>query len=59
MLSRVEEVDQLIPVIGMYMDLPVVDVAERVVVSAAVKATVRLLVRQQFAVHEISQAVAA
>lgn len=54
-LERVERLDQTLPAIGKYMDLPVVDWCERVAVQRAVHAAIRLLVRQQYAAIQIEQ----
>lgn len=49
-LSKLESVDQSLPVIGKFMDLPLVDWAER----EAVKQLVRALVRREYAAMQIT-----
>lgn len=48
-LGKLESVDQSLPVIGKFMDLPMVDWAER----EAVKQLVRALVRREYAAMQI------
>ncbi|THF88472.1 hypothetical protein E7T09_04505 [Deinococcus sp. KSM4-11] len=56
-IDRVESVDQLLPAIGQYMDLPIVDMVERFVIDKVTREAVRLVVRQQYAVMKIEKAV--
>jgi hypothetical protein len=56
-IDRVESVDQLIPVIGQYLDLPIVDVVERWAIDKVAREGVRLLIRQQYAATKIEQVV--
>lgn len=48
-MPRLEAVDHVLPVIGKYMDLPVVDWAER----EAVRQIIRALVRREYAAVRI------
>lgn len=56
--ERVESVDHLIPAIGKYMDLPVVDLVEAVVIDRVTRELIRLVIRQQYAAMKIQQATA-
>jgi hypothetical protein len=56
--DRVEALDQTLPVIGQYMDLPLVDLGERMLIPQIVRAALRAVVRKQFAALEIQQATA-
>lgn len=58
-IDRVESVDQLLPAIGHYMDLPVVDAVERFVIDKVTREAIRLVIRQQYAVMKIEKAVSA
>lgn len=52
-IERVESVDHLLPAIGQYMDLPIVDIVERVVIDKVAREAIRLLIRQQYAAARI------
>ncbi len=54
-LERMESVDQFIPAVGQFLDLPFIDLAEKTIIEATVHEAVRLLVRQQYAVIQISK----
>lgn len=54
-LARVESVDQLLPAIGVFMDLPLVDMGERVAVTAIVRRAIRALVRREYDAMKIEQ----
>lgn len=50
-VTELEKVDQALPVIGRFMDMPVIDWAQR----EAVRQLVRALVRREYAVVRIEQ----
>lgn len=58
-IDRVESVDHLLPAIGQYMDLPIVDLVERALIEPVAREAIRLVIRQQYAAVKIEQAVAA